>query len=205
MPCLVCLWRSGTVQSHVSANVVPCGFWCGFGEVAARWNGFWLVITLLFQSLVEQHGKKFADLQVSSLLTNTSFHSTFIHSHLALSSCFCSTCTAFSADHMNPGLNLIVKVVVVVCEGQCQSVLVCESPCQRSLCIKIRYVRMLLSVMVNSVGVLWLCLVATECMLYFATRSGWSSPVALPGGNTVYALLCTKKWVVESVCWEPAD
>ena len=115
MPCLVCLWRSGTVQSRVSANIVSCGFWCGFGEVAARWNGFWLVITLLLQSLVEQHGKKFADLQVSSLLTNASFHSTFIHSHLALSSCFCSTCTSFSADHMNPGLNLIAKVVVTLC------------------------------------------------------------------------------------------
>ena len=129
-----------------------------------------------------------------------------------------------------------------MCEGQCQSVLVCESPCQRSVCMKIRYVRMLLSVMVkcwcplvlpsgNTVyallcheewlvkssgfawwqhsvcftlprgvagQILWLCLVATQCMLYFAMRSGWSNPLALPGGNTVYALLCHEEWLVKS-------
>ena len=184
VPCLVCLWRSGTVQSHVSANVVSCGFWCGFGEVAARWNGFWLVITLLLQSLVEQHGKKFADLQVSSLLTNASFHSTLIHSHLALSSCFCPTCTSFSADHMNHFL-LITWILVWISLHKSLSRCVWRSV---SECACLWKSMSKISVYEDQICQNVIVCYGEQC---------WC-PLVLPSGNTVYALLCHEEWLVKS-------
>lgn len=176
MPCLVCLWRSGTVQNRVSANIVSCGFWCGFGEVAARWNGFWLVITLLLQSLVEQHGKKFADLQVSSLLTNASFHSTFIPSHL-----LCHHVSVLHVHHFLLITWILVWISVQKSLSHCVWRSVSECACLWKSMSKI------------SVYEDQICQNVTVCY----GEQCWC-PLALPSGNRVYALLCHEEWLVKS-------